>query len=143
MDYAQVTFGALKAARPELLEEAVRESGLSARLAEKESELAEMRAKLDAFETRDRLAQRRSAIAEQAKAAGLDVSDAVTFPESLVASLMDVADDEARSRRIADHAALVKVLKEQATEQTPVPPARKAPADDTWSPAKFYEQFAR
>lgn len=144
MELGAVTYSELKAARPELLEEAVRESGLATKLAEKDSELAAMRAKLDAFETRDRLAQRRIQIGEQAKAAGLDASDAVVFPESLVASLMDVADDADRARRIADHAALVKTLKEQAAAVLPSSPSRIATPPEEWSPARFFEsQFAR
>lgn len=145
MDYAEANFSGLKAARPDLIAEAVRESGLESKLAESAREMEAMRAKLDAFETRDRLAARRTGIVESAKAAGLDPADQVVFPESLMQSLMDCADDAVRQARVADHAKLVKSLKESATAPAapPVNGTRKAPEEKPWSPeTHFAERFA-
>lgn len=97
----------------------------------------ELKSKVDAFETKIKLAERRDAIAKSLEKAGLDAADKTVVSESFVADLMALDDDKAREARIKDRKELVAAAAKGAVK--PFSSERTDP--DTkggFDPAKHY-----
>lgn len=95
----------------------------------------ELKAKVDEFETRQKLAERRDAIGKSLEKAGLDAKDKTVVSESFLADLMALDDDKAREARIKDRKELVTAAAKGA-----VKPFSSERVEDRggFDPAKLY-----